>query len=61
MIKNVVDCSLESSDDATVTIPARALCQDDIKRLSRYGNTVLAVFSFAIASEQTDVESKPAL
>src|SRR5215831_10906262 len=42
MIKNVVDCSLESSDDATVTIPAQALCQGDTKGLSRYGNTMLS-------------------
>src|SRR5262245_44251723 len=61
VIENVVDCSFESSDDGTVTILDQAIFQYDIKRLSRYGNTVLAIFSFAIASEQTDVESKPAL
>jgi len=58
VIENVVDCSLESSDDATVTIPARALCQGDTKGLSRYGDTMLAIFSFAIARKQIDVESK---
>ena len=59
VIENVVDCSFESSDDATVAILAQVLCQDDIKRLPHYGNTVLAIFLFAIASKQTDVESKP--
>jgi hypothetical protein len=53
VINDVIDCSFESSDDATVTILAQAPCQDAIKRSSRCGNTVLAIFLFAIATKET--------
>jgi hypothetical protein len=45
VIEDIVDCSLESSDDAAVTIRARALCQEAMKRLSLYGSAVPAILS----------------
>lgn len=58
MIKNVVDCSFESSDDATVTILAQPLCQDAMKRLARYRKCCACYALFAIASKAMHVESK---
>jgi len=43
VINDVIDCSFESSDDATVTILAQPRCQDAMKRLALYGNAVLAI------------------
>jgi hypothetical protein len=33
VIRGVIDCSFESSDDATVNTVARPVCQDNIKTL----------------------------